>query len=57
LPTVTVTVAALAGLGQKTRKGATIPIITAMRSEEAFMTSKYIRTIANNLLLPARQQR
>jgi hypothetical protein len=40
LPIVTVTVVALATLGQKARKGARITVITAMRDEKVFMVSK-----------------
>jgi hypothetical protein len=56
-PTITVTVVALATLGQKARSGATIATNTAMRSKKVFMTSKLQRTIANNLLPHARQQK
>jgi hypothetical protein len=40
LPTVTVTVAALAAVGQKNRSGVIIIAITAMRSEEVFIALK-----------------
>jgi uncharacterized membrane protein len=40
LPTITVTVAALAAVGWKKRSGVIIIAITAMRSEEVFMALK-----------------
>jgi hypothetical protein len=40
LPTVTVTVAPLAAVGQKDRSGVIIITITAMRSEEVFIELK-----------------
>jgi len=39
LPTVTVTVAALATLAQKARSGAIVTTTAAMRSEEVFIAS------------------
>jgi hypothetical protein len=54
---VTVTVVALAKLGQKARSGAIMSSNAAMRSEKVFMTSKSRCTIANNLLLHARRQK
>jgi hypothetical protein len=57
LPTVTVTVVALATPGHKARSGAIIIPNTAMRSEKAFMTTTSHRTIANNLLPHARRQK
>jgi hypothetical protein len=45
LPTVTVTVAAVAALGRNARRVVIITIITAMRSEKAFMTSKSNRIL------------
>ena len=38
-PTITVTVAALATVGQKTRSGAIVTTTAAMRSEEIFITT------------------
>jgi len=57
LPTVTVTVAALATVGWKARSGAIITINTAMRTGKVFMGSMSDRTIANNLLPQARRQK
>jgi len=57
LPTVTVTVTALATLGPKARSGAMISSNTAMRSEKVFMTSISHGTIANHLLPQARRQK
>jgi hypothetical protein len=54
---VTVTVTALATLGQKARSGAIITTNTAMRSKKFFIGSMSDRTIANNLLPQARQQK
>ena len=54
---VTVTVAALATLGQKARSGAVIATNKAMRSKRVFIGSMLDRTIANNLLPRARRQR
>jgi hypothetical protein len=55
LPTVTVTVTALATVGQNTISGAIITTNTLTRSEDVFMTSISHRTIANNPLPPARR--
>jgi hypothetical protein len=57
LPTITVTVAALATVGRKARSGAIITTNTATRSENVFIASISHRTIANNLLLHARHQK
>jgi hypothetical protein len=57
LPTVTVTVVAVAKFGQKARSDTKIPGNTAMRSKKVFIRSMSHRTIANSLLLQARQQK
>jgi hypothetical protein len=57
LPTVTVTVTALATLGQKARSGAMISSNTAMRTGKVFIGSMSDRTIANHLLPHARRQK
>ena len=57
MPIVTVTVAALATLGRNARSVAIISGNTAMRSEKVFIRSISLRTIANNLLPRARQQK
>jgi hypothetical protein len=57
LPTVTVTVVALAGFGQKARTGAMIATNTAIRIDKVFMTAISYRIVATNLIPHASEQK
>jgi hypothetical protein len=57
LPTITVTVVALARFGEKAASGAIIITNAAVRSENGFITTESHRKIANNLLVYATHQK